>query len=129
MCGCDCCQNRCTSTYDRPGWGSTRGTWCGCTCANCIRAFAEAAYERGEQRYAAEVEALRLERDALQEVADDAERAVGLLEAAIERVRAVPEKDRRAWFTDDRHPLALDYIDGWNDALDYVEQALEGGAE
>ena len=51
------------------------------------------------------------------------------LRATVQRVRAVPEKDRRLWFTDDRHPLTLDYIDGWNDALDYVEQALDGDGD
>jgi hypothetical protein len=50
-----------------------------------------------------------------------------ILRAVTDHITAaVPEKDRRLWFTDNRHPLTLDYIDGWNDALDQVEQALDG---
>ena len=50
-------------------------------------------------------------------------------EAALERVREFCEqqvKDRSGW-SDDRHKFDLSYIDGWNDALDRVEQALGGG--
>ena len=50
-------------------------------------------------------------------------------EAALKRVREFCEqqvKDRSGW-SDDRHKFDLSYIDGWNDALDRVEQALGGG--
>ena len=52
-------------------------------------------------------------------------------EAAIQRVRETCEqqvKDRSGW-SDDRHKFDLSYIDGWNDALDRIEQAIDGGAE
>ena len=48
---------------------------------------------------------------------------------AVERVRGVCEqqvKDRSA-YSDDRHRFDLSYIDGWNDALDRVEQVNDGG--
>ena len=61
---------------------------------------------------------LRNENEALGEALDDAERIVGVLEAQVQRVREIPEKG------DD--PIRLDYICGWNDALDHVGQALDG---
>lgn len=62
---------------------------------------------------------------AMRELVARAEKA----EAQVQRVREVCEqqmKDRSPW-SDDREKYGLDRIDGWNDALDIVEQALDGG--
>ena len=53
---------------------------------------------------------------------------VETLRAQVQAVRDVCEqqvKDRSP-YSDDRYKHGLDRIDGWNDALDIVEQALDG---
>jgi len=58
---------------------------------------------------AAEVETLRKERDALREVADDAERIVGILEAQVQRVRELHRE-----------------IDGWTSGPTWCESTSDG---
>ena len=53
------------------------------------------------------------------------------LEAQAQRIEAAlafceqQAKDRSPW-SDDREQYSLDYVDGWNDALDRVETLLRG---
>ena len=52
-------------------------------------------------------------------------------ERALDRVREFCEQQvkDRSGSSKDRDRFDLSYIDGWNDALDNVEQVLDGGAE
>ena len=73
-------------------WAGDLGTQWDTDRAQCLRCQVEcSASNLCRCCLQSEVGALRLERDALKEVADDAERAVGLLEATIQRVRGVAD--------------------------------------
>jgi tRNA(Glu) U13 pseudouridine synthase TruD len=53
---------------------------------------------------------------------------VETLRAQVQALRDVCEQQvkDRSLYSADRDKCGLDYIDGWNDALDIVEQALDG---
>ena len=66
--------------------------------------------------------------DALEQLEQMRDRAFEA-EAAIQRVRDVPKKVAVARRGDVDNPQKLAWYQGWNEAIDAVFRALDGGAE
>lgn len=96
---------------------------CRCCLAAEVEVLRAQVSEEHDLRLAAQTRA-----DAAEDQMEDAAKVIAATRAQVQRVREVCEqqmKDRSPW-SDDREKHGLDRIDGWNDALDIVEQALDG---